>query len=810
MNSQNTSFSQSPSAIDPDEARRRFLASMGIGDPMSEKPGDEIQEESKAEEIEEEVALSSSPDDLELTGAPKSAPSRSRVISYDVKPKTVVKEAPPVSRSTAPDSVAVEAPAQKREEKIEEEVVNEPAAEEIEAAPAAESQPMNELPEDKSGPLQLSCPKCQGDLVLMHEHIGIEGACVWCETKIVAARSGTDGEVRVFPLFQPDALKPVVETAPEPTPVEPKTEAPQEVSDMVSKADLEPAAAFPEAPEVEGEAEEEASVAAAIPESAPADGSGGFETPPAPEMVERNEATTPAAGFGEMPSGFGDSAPAPEAQVIEPVAEMLNGFGEPVGSSSAPAKPAESSPEPKHDAPESAPAGFADEFSSDPFASPMPTDEEAREKPANAEAPTDFSEGWGEAPAPVAVPSGFSEAPFSDDVSTDVETPDSDVRKEDEVAEASKLSGFSDAVAWGPPASLGSRDSSDAPVEKDGAPKSLEKPAGFQSGFEAVSPKADEISSEVEGPLWGTTDEAPAAWGTAPEATAPEATAPDATAPGSDFPAEEVIPPVLKDEKPSPASEESPSGFSSGFDSGFAIPASESGSFPSPEIVSPDEDDSIFSEAAVVDESGSDEIASWGSSAEGADSILEPEVKEATPAPEAKPQLFASASNSNGGSMFADQSAATSGPPPIPGAAAPAVKNGNGLFGGTPNVTSQPLGSKPAKKKGKGLIVFLVILLGLVCGAALASFVLPMDEYVGKARAFMEQKLNMESEVDPALFLSEMIAPGTATAPPEVPPGLEAATASAEIQAPASTPTAEPAPAPTAPASAPAQTPVAP
>lgn len=57
-----------------------------------------------------------------------------------------------------------------------------------------------------------------------------------------------------------------------------------------------------------------------------------------------------------------------------------------------------------------------------------------------------------------------------------------------------------------------------------------------------------------------------------------------------------------------------------------------------------------------------------------------------------------------------------------------------------PNLTSQPLGKKP--KVRKGFVVLMVIILGFASGAALASFMLPVDEYVQTARAFMEQKFN--------------------------------------------------------------------
>ena len=62
--------------------------------------------------------------------------------------------------------------------------------------------------------------------------------------------------------------------------------------------------------------------------------------------------------------------------------------------------------------------------------------------------------------------------------------------------------------------------------------------------------------------------------------------------------------------------------------------------------------------------------------------------------------------------------------------------------GSPPTVTSQPLGGKPKPKVRKGFLVLMVIIIGFACGGALASFVLPVDEYVQTARAFMEQKFN--------------------------------------------------------------------
>ena len=71
MDSQNKSVSPSSPSIDPEEARRRFLESMGIVDsqPKETLGADETVEN-------EEVVLSSVPENLELPGATPQAPGR--------------------------------------------------------------------------------------------------------------------------------------------------------------------------------------------------------------------------------------------------------------------------------------------------------------------------------------------------------------------------------------------------------------------------------------------------------------------------------------------------------------------------------------------------------------------------------------------------------------------------------------------------------------------------------------------------------------------------------------------------------------
>lgn len=72
----------------------------------------------------------------------------------------------------------------------------------------------------------------------------------------------------------------------------------------------------------------------------------------------------------------------------------------------------------------------------------------------------------------------------------------------------------------------------------------------------------------------------------------------------------------------------------------------------------------------------------------------------------------------------------------------------NPIEASAPNVVSEPLGSKPKPKVRKGFIVLMVVIVGFAAGAALASFVLPIDEYVQAARSLMEAKFNPGSTIE--------------------------------------------------------------
>ncbi|NNE94107.1 MAG: hypothetical protein HKN23_20870 [Verrucomicrobiales bacterium] len=84
--------------------------------------------------------------------------------------------------------------------------------------PANESGPEPEqpaVPENVSTAITVSCPSCNKGLTLQPQHLGIAGQCVWCDLPIIAAVSGVDQKVNVFPL----ATLPAEPSAPEETEV---------------------------------------------------------------------------------------------------------------------------------------------------------------------------------------------------------------------------------------------------------------------------------------------------------------------------------------------------------------------------------------------------------------------------------------------------------------------------------------------------------------------------------------------------------------------------------------------------------------
>ncbi len=166
----------------------------------------------------------------------------------------------------------------------------------------------DEPPHDES--LTVNCPSCERGLTLQPEHLGIPGSCVWCETPIIAVISGVDHSVGVFRLAveEPETIEtsdspekpaaeiehskladlPVPKTeTPEAT--EPKSKEKEEVADSPvvddSKEEVEPVA-------TESQLESETEPDQSTEESNPTDISDA-DTPEAVEAISETKNNFP-------------------------------------------------------------------------------------------------------------------------------------------------------------------------------------------------------------------------------------------------------------------------------------------------------------------------------------------------------------------------------------------------------------------------------------------------------------------------------------------------------------------------------------
>ncbi len=220
--------------------------------------------------------------------------------------------------------------------------------------------------------LHLQCPECEGALVLQRRHLGIEGACVWCHTAIVAAASGRDGKARVFPILGVKVAAPQVAETPPPAEAE-MAEAPEmpEMPEtlMIAQEEEEPPLAFSG---FQMETVEETSEAAEFPST-------GFAPPAATEPLDLEVLygtggfVPPQEEFPAPATGFGETLLHPQTEP-KPVEEATSSFGfaapVPWGP---PARPAAPAPEPTPSAAatdDSAPAPLPMDFQG--FAPPAP------------------------------------------------------------------------------------------------------------------------------------------------------------------------------------------------------------------------------------------------------------------------------------------------------------------------------------------------------------------------------------------------------------------------------------------------------
>jgi len=181
-------------------AKSRFLDSMGLGENSLR----ELAESGQTRDSDQPVALSAQSEDIDLPGAtPKN-------VSIRVKNAGGMK----VSASSAATISVERAAGVNAKPQIQQKAQQVPEAkiskvEEKAPEPVQEAEASAEIPEsidpifDSDDLLHLNCPKCDGELVIRPEHVGIDGACVWCQAGIVASRSSIDGKVKVYPVFQP-------------------------------------------------------------------------------------------------------------------------------------------------------------------------------------------------------------------------------------------------------------------------------------------------------------------------------------------------------------------------------------------------------------------------------------------------------------------------------------------------------------------------------------------------------------------------------------------------------------------------------
>jgi hypothetical protein len=156
------------------EAKGHFLESLGLSERH-------LLGESSSGKVEtlgdDGVVLSSMPDDLGFP-SPGKAPDRNFSLSSSISAQK--------GRETA---LAISLPAEEANQPEPAEATNKSTGPEASQA---------EGPDET---LHLQCPECRGSLVLSRRHINIEGACVWCQTPIVAAESARDGQVCIFPIL---------------------------------------------------------------------------------------------------------------------------------------------------------------------------------------------------------------------------------------------------------------------------------------------------------------------------------------------------------------------------------------------------------------------------------------------------------------------------------------------------------------------------------------------------------------------------------------------------------------------------------
>jgi hypothetical protein len=646
--------------------------------------------------------LSSLPDDLGFSMTP-SEPARGLSLSFSVTRGTEV---------AAPELISLPSdgePAPDPEPAVSE---NAPSSEQADI-PAAETEALasdsgESLPSESRDPeaiLHLACPECDGALVLKRRNLGVEGACVWCHAAIVAAESGRDGAVRIFPIL--GVRVPAPEDTTKEEPAEPEAADASEATVSTSPTEEQPSSWT--GPET-----------AAATEPAP-------PPPPLSDFASPiTEDVAPTHPWGSVPAAMDDAGGSRNDFSPEGSPAVFESESKPIDSGFV-----------ANDPPDLASlyetGGFVAPVVSSPVASLEPAPVSGNETPSFGFA------------APASIPTGFG----------------SFLQSSQPLPEPEPSADFTGPTPWGLPtrpaatAPTPLKPSAPTSVGPDDAPPSA-LPDGFIPSPPAVMPEQTPTWEMAFGRPTGSTptpnpepDEAfPSAFGspfgTGSAETEKESSpfigfsAATAPAPAPSIPEEDHLTgsPGLANAFPTGSSSWSgpdPSG------AGLFGNSGDPGQFPwgSPAAVPTDDTPPILTPS----------LAETGFATAPETPFAQPSPGPVSPFGDAPPAAAAS--------PFASlmQAAALPSQPPLPAApilppaipltaqvSTPSPVSTEPAAAPTQQVTSLPLGAKPKPKARKGFIVLMVVILGFASGAALASFVLPVERYVEAARSFMETK----------------------------------------------------------------------
>ena len=599
--------------------------------------------------------------------------------------------------------------------------------------------------------LHLACPECEGALVLKRRHLGVEGACVWCHTAIVAAESGRDGAVRIFPILGVRVPTPQGDAAPgsESTPAEAGDSLDGNVSSATTAPERAPMA--------------EATTALS---SSPA------ELNPQEEGLSNHSGLTriPEDPVASLPFDFSSSA-------MDFVTETGNDF-----ASTAALPASETEPNPvrggfvANELPDLEALYRTDGFSA-PFGTPAATVPETVPAAAQGLAPSGYA-------APSTISLGFG----------------SFLQSAQPVSGAETSAGFAGPTLWGPPARPTEPAPSPAkpmtapiPGPEDAAPSAL--PNGFVPSLApAPAPQAPSWESAFGSPL--TTPPAPMAasepddtfaaafsspFGTgsadqekrpSPFNAYPTDTTPAfaPTLPSGDLQPGFSLPAALLGDGPPSWADSSPGG--GGIFGDLApqgqLPRIQASVAPSDEapatlMTTPPEPRFTTGTKPSFSMDGIGASSPFGESGTAPGVSAFPAFRQASALP-AAPAFPAFAEEAPLPSSLPAVPGIPAIPPlpqipqipPLPGTApVPAIAS-SPLVSSEPatQATSVPLGAKPKPKVRKGFVVLVVVLLGFASGAALASYILPVERYVEAARAFMEARFAPKPAEMPALQVS--------------------------------------------------------